>query len=131
MPQILEQNVAGPHGRHEEIRVSVIVDIGEGRGHADPGRHGDAGALGNILELSSYQVAPQTIRAELIDEVDVLPAVSIHIRHREAAAVIVMYAFIEPAGILHHRMAERNSTLRVEVRETELMKDDAAVQAQL
>ena len=40
---VLEEDVSGAHGRDVEVRVAVVVDIGEGRRDADLAGHGDTG----------------------------------------------------------------------------------------
>ena len=55
---VFKQVIAVADDRDIEIRVPVVVDIGERRGHADRIGHRDAGDRGDILECAIAQIAP-------------------------------------------------------------------------
>src|SRR5262249_1500189 len=74
-PKVFEQNVAHAHGGHEEIRLAVVVDVRKGCGHANLVGQADARGGRDILELAMTQIAPELAGSQLIDEINIEPAV--------------------------------------------------------
>ena len=54
---VLEQHVAAAHGRDVEIGIAVVVDVGEGRRHADLAVHRNAGRSRDVLELAAAKIS--------------------------------------------------------------------------
>ena len=118
MAVVLEQHISATNGGDEKILVAVVVDIGEGCGHADAARQRDSCFLGDVLKLPAAEVFPQFVSADLIHKVDVVQSVAIDVGNRNRAAVIVVAhphvlgdivdgvvsesdpAFLEPVGKL-------------------------------
>ena len=87
---VLKQNVAAADRGDEQILVAVVVDIRERRGHADAAGQSDAGFLRDVPELATAQVFPEFVAAELIHEIDVVQAIAIDVRDRDAVAMVVV-----------------------------------------
>ena len=119
---VLEQHVAAAHGGDVEIRVAVVVDVGERGRHADlPGdRH--AGRRGDVLELAAAQIPPELVAADLADEVDVGQAVAVDVGDRDAVAVIVVRRLVGLAGVVHDPVLERDAALGETVGELKVVE---------
>ena len=53
---VLEQHVAAAHGGDVEIRVAVVVDVGERGRDADLAGDRDAGRRRDVLELAAAEI---------------------------------------------------------------------------
>ena len=123
---VLEQHVARLHPGHEEIRVPVVVVVGEGGRDAQPVVESDTGCLGDVLEGAVTPVAPELVAAELGDQIEVAATVTIDIGNRDAVAVIVVSGLEGLGVVLGHQVAKRDATLGSAIAETEIVEDPEA-----
>jgi len=106
-----EEGVPAPDRRHEEVRIAVVVDVGERRGHAHGIPHGHAGLIRDVLELALAVVAPELIASDLIGEVEVQETVAVHVGDGDAVAVVVVHRFVALAHVVHAAVHEVDSAL--------------------
>ena len=71
----------------------------------------------------SPEVLPELVAAELVDEVDVGQAVAVHVRDRDAVAVVVVDRLVVLAGVVDDPVDERDAALRDAVGEVEVVDD--------
>src|SRR5579862_5022353 len=109
MSVVLEEHVATKNGRNEKIRGAVVVDVGKRRRYADAARHTDPSFLGNVFELSTTQILPEFVAADLVHKIDVVEPVAVHIRHCDATAMVIMDSLIVSASILGGLLTKRDS----------------------
>ena len=69
------------------------------------------------------QVAPKLVAPDLIDEIDVGPAVAVHVCHRHAIAMIVMDGFVVFGPVIHGTMFKAYAALLVSIGELEIVKN--------
>jgi hypothetical protein len=120
---VLKEVVAEPHGSNQQVLIAVVVDIGEGSGYFDFIRQSDARRRGDILEFAAAKIPPLLTGAYLVDEVDVVKPVAIHIRHCNSVAVIVVHPHVVDAGFFDNMRTERDAALLPFIGELELVKD--------
>src|SRR5580704_5419554 len=123
MAIVLEENITFVHGGYEEILMPGVVDIAERGGNADAVLQAHAGLLRNVLKFSIAQISPEFVAAELIYEVDVVLAITIHIRYGNARAVVVVDRHILARGIRDRAMTKGDSTLLQLISKMKLMKN--------
>ena len=120
--KILEQDIAHPHRRDEEVRQTVIVDVRKRGGDADLVRQRNARCRSNVFKLPTPQIPPELARSELIDEVKVQPAIAIHVRRRQTVAVVVMNRLVVLGPVIHRAMFKANTALLPAIGEGEIVK---------
>ena len=120
---VLEEHVTAAHGRHVEIRVAVVVDVGKRRGHADAALDGHARRLGDVAKFPVAEILPELVAAELADEVDVGEAVSVDVGDDDSVAMVVVIGLVELPRIVGRLVRERDPALRLLVGELKLIKD--------
>ncbi len=121
-PVVLEQHVAGTNGRDIQIRVAVVVDIGERRRNADLAIDLYAGRRGDVLESAAAKVPGELVAADLVDEVHVEPPIAVDVGDRHAGAVVVVRRLVRFAGIVDDPVTERDTAAREPVGELEVVK---------
>src|SRR5580765_3467294 len=119
---VLEQRVATANRRDEQIFIAVVVGIGERGRHADSIWQRDAGLAGDVLEPAPAQIPPELVAADLVDEVDVVQAIAVDVRNRDAGTVIVMNGLVVLAGVFDDPVHERDAAGRLTVAELKLVK---------
>src|SRR5664279_339378 len=100
--EIVEKAVAVPHSGDEQIRFSIVVNISKGCGYTDLPAHSHAGLLSNVFELATAEVSPKLVTTHLIHKIDVIEPITVHIRHRDAVAVVVVVGLILCSGIFRN-----------------------------
>src|SRR4029079_3400415 len=123
VPQVFKEHIAASHGGDEQIRITIIIDVCEARRYTDPVFQPHASLLRDILEAPIAEVAPELVPAQLRHEINVLPPISIHIRHCKYALVIVMHRFVMLVRILHCMVRESNAALLDPIRKLERPED--------
>ena len=108
---VLEQHVAAADGRDVQIRIAIVVDVGERGRHADLARHADAGRCRDVLEPAAAEIPPELVAADLVDEVDVESAVAVDVGDRDAVAVIVVRGLVGLPGVVDDAMPEGDAAL--------------------
>ena len=127
-----EQAVGASHGRHEEIGISVVVDVGERRADADLAGDPDAGGPGDVVELAVAQISPELVATQLVHEVDIQASVSIDVGDGDPVAVVVVHQFVRFARVVGDTVHERDAALEHAILEPEIVKDlEAAARAEL
>ena len=119
---VLEQYVAAAHGRHVEVRVAVIVDVGERGGDADLSRQRHARLGSDVLESAAAGIPPELVAADLVDEVDVRQPISIDIRYRQAVAMVVVRGLVRLARVVNDSMRERDAAVGAPIGELEIVE---------
>ena len=77
--QIPEQIIAHANRRHEKIGLSVVVNVSErGRDGNLVGKT-NARLCSNVFEFAAPDVSPELAFAKLIHEINIQPAIAIHI----------------------------------------------------
>src|SRR5262245_29786659 len=107
--EVFEQDVAHADGRDEQVRASVVVNVGKGGGHADLVRQSDPGRLSEILKLTAAQIPPELAGPKLIDEIEIEPAVPVHVGDRQPIAVIIMNGFVVSGSVIDRMMLKTNA----------------------
>jgi len=123
---VLEQDVSHLDRGDIEVRVAVVVDVGEGTCDAHAIRQCDSSRLGDVLEPPIAQVSPQLVPAELGREVDVEPAVAIHVRDGDPVSMVVVNGLVVVAPVVHDLVPEPDPALGETVLETKGMEDSGA-----
>ncbi len=118
-----EEVVPLADGGDEEVRMTVVVDVGEGGGDADLVLEPHPGLRGDIAELAVAEVLPELVLAELGDEVDVEETVAVHVRHRQTVAVVVVDRLVEAGAVVRALAAEGDAALRQAIGELEVVED--------
>ena len=75
-----------------------------------------------FCEAAVSKVLPQLAGAELADEIDVDPAVAVHVGHRDPVAVVIVGGLVGLAGIVDDVVYERDAALRQAVGEGEVVE---------
>src|SRR5579863_9656271 len=108
---ILEQHVSAQDRRDEEVLITVIVDIGERSGYADPIRQANSSILRDVPELAATEILPEFVAANLIQKVDVVESIAIDIGNRDAISVVVVGRLVVPGCVVDDMVDEGDSTL--------------------
>jgi hypothetical protein len=119
---VLEQHVAATNGGDHQILIAVVVEIAKGRRHADAIGERDAGLFRDVGEPSAAEILPELVAADLVDEVDVVEAVAVHVGNGEAGAVVVVRHPIVRDLVVDRAMDERDAALGDTVRELEVVE---------
>ena len=106
---ILEEEIAHSHRSHEQVGISVVVEIGKAPGHTDPLRDAQTSLLGDLFEPSPPDIAPELIAADLTQKIDVMSTVTVDISYQQAVAVIVVNRFESHRGVFGHLMHKVDS----------------------
>src|SRR6266404_5092554 len=120
--EILEQIISHPDRSDKEIRQAIIVYVSEGSGNADLVLQTHSRRGGDVFELPAPQIPPKLIAPKLIDEINVEPAVAVHISNGHAIAMIVMGGFVVLGPVIHGVVFKTDATLVVLVGELEIVK---------
>src|SRR5690349_23243727 len=120
---VLEQHVAAPNSRHEQILIAVVVDVGKRRRDAYPIRERDARFGGDVPELAAAEIFPELVSANLVHEIDVFEAVAIDVGDGNAGAVVVVHWLVISPGIVDRVLNERDAALFDGVPELKLIVD--------
>ncbi len=111
-----------PDGGDEQVRIAVVVHIRKRAGAADPARQPYARLLRDVFKLPAAQIAEQLIGPPLVDKINVQFAISIHIRHRHAVAMIIMARHPILRRIIHGAVLKGDAAGTQPVRKTKCMK---------
>jgi len=87
VPVVQEQRHTAAQCADEQVQVAVAVHVGEHGARGVAPREGDASPSGDVLEAPASQVLVQDVRAFVARQVDVWPAVAVHIAQGHAAAL--------------------------------------------
>ena len=127
-----EQAVATSDGRHEEVGISVVVDVGERRADADLAWDPNASRPGDVVELAVAQISPELVATQLVHEVDIQAFVSIDVGDSDSVAVVVVHQFVGFARVVGDTVHERDAALEQAILEPEIVEDlEAAPRAEL
>ena len=121
--QVFEEMVPVPHGRHEEIGIAVVVDIGKRAPDGDLVRHRYTGIARDVDELVVARVAPELVCPELRQEVEVGTTVAIDVGCADAAAMIVVDELVVLARVIHDPVLERDTAFAAPVGEMEIVRN--------
>jgi len=69
---VFEEQIAAAHGGHEQVGVTVVIDVRKSGGDADKPRDAYARLRGDVLELAAAKILPKLVAAGLAQEVDVV-----------------------------------------------------------
>ena len=127
VPVVLEQDVAAAYRRDEQVLVAVVVDVREGRGHADAVGERDAGVLRDVRKPAAAEILPELVAADLIGEVDVRQAVAVHVGDGDAVAVVVVHRLVRDGRVVHDAVDERDAAFLDAVGELEIVNDLEAI----
>ena len=119
---VLEEHVAAADRRDVEIRVAVVVDVGERGRDADLGRHAHAGRGRDVLEPAAAEIPPELVPADLVHEIDVGASVAVDVRHREAVAVVVVHRLVGLAGVVDDAVLEGDAAFGEAVGELKVVE---------
>jgi hypothetical protein len=119
---VLEQYVAATDRGNEQILASVVVNVGESGTHADPAWQSDACFLSDVPEFAAADVFPEFVSSNLINKVEVVQAVAVHISNRNGAAVIVVAHPHVFGDVVHGVVNEPDPAFFQLVGELKLMK---------
>ena len=100
--QIFEQDVTCFYRRHKQVRAAIIVNVSKGSSHTYPITQAYSCLLGDILEAAISQVSPKFAAAELVDEVNVVEAVSVYVRRGHTIAMVIVDWVIQLRSIIHN-----------------------------
>jgi hypothetical protein len=76
---IFEEQIPASHGGHEQVLVSVVVDIRERGSDGDSTRHCHSRFGSDVLKPAATKVLPQLAGRGLVHEVDVGESIAIDI----------------------------------------------------
>src|SRR5262245_32419382 len=122
LAEILEQDIAHPHRRDKQVRPAVVVDVSKGSADADLVGQSDSGAGGDILKPAAAQIPPKLVAPDLIDEIDIEPPISVHVRYGHPGAVIIMNGLVILGRIVHRVLFKADAAFLATIRELEVMK---------
>src|SRR5262245_36003908 len=91
--QVFEQNVAASGAGDKQALSTAIVVIGEGGHYADSISHPHSSLLRDIDKSAVAIVLVKSIPAELIEEINVIVAISVVIAYGHAGPMIIKVGF--------------------------------------
>jgi len=110
------------HRRDEQIRVAVVIDVGERAPHADRVGHGQPGLGGDVHEPAAAGVFPELVGTELRHEIEIGETIAIHVRGAHAAPVVVVRQLVAPAGVVHDPVLKGDPAGLPLIRESEVVR---------
>jgi hypothetical protein len=122
VPVVLEKHVAAADGGHEQILAAIVIDVAECRADADPPWQAHTRFLGDVLELAAAKVLPQLVASYLAHEINVVEPVTVHVRHCQAVAVIILAGLHVNSCVRHAVLNERNAALLHAIGELKVVK---------
>ena len=92
--KVVEEVISVSYGGHEQIRLSIIIDIGKGGRCTDLPAQAHSRLLGNILKPAATQIPPKLITTKLVHEINVVESVAVDVGHSDAIAVVIMIGLV-------------------------------------
>ena len=112
-PSFSNSDVAAADRRDEQILVAVVVDVGERRRDADAVGSATPASFVMFRNRPLPEILPELVAADLVDEVDVVEAVAVDVRDRDAGAVVVVNGLVVLAGVVDDPVHERDAAGRL------------------
>ena len=120
--QVFKEHVTHLHGRHEQVGIAIVIQIGKRRGDTNFVVQSHSCGRRDVLKLSVAEISPKLAAANLVDEVKIDLAVAIDICRGQTRAVIVNDRLQVPPAIIHDMMLEGDSTTLNFIGELETVK---------
>ena len=121
--QVLEELIPVAYRGHEEIRISIVVDVGERARHRDRIRHHESRLVGDVHEPSAAGVLPQLVGAELGGEVEIGEAIAIHVSGTHSGSVVVVDQLVILPRVVYDTVYEADTAGLPPISETEVVRD--------
>jgi len=108
VPSLTKNALPMPGRCHEEIRIPVVIGVGERGRHAHASMQGHAGLLGEIFESAVAQIAPQFVSADLVYKIQVGQTVAVDIGNGQPRPVVVVIELGIAGGVGNHPIQKMN-----------------------
>src|SRR5207249_4165559 len=119
--EVLKKYIARSYGGDKQVLVAIIVDVRKRGTHIDPITKPYPRVLGDILKTAASQVVPKFVATKLVDKIDVIETISVHVRHGEPTTMVIVDRLIKPPGVIHDRVPKNDSTFRQFIGELEVV----------
>ncbi len=121
-PIVLEEHVAAADGRHVEVWVTVVIDVGKRRGRADAALDRHACRRRDVFKAPAPEVSPQLIAARLTEEIDVQQTVAVYVGDGDAIPMVVVRRLVGTPRVVHDAVLERDAAGAQSIGELKIME---------
>ena len=104
-------------GRDDEVRIAIVIEIGEGGCDGNLILQANACERGDLLEPAVAEVAPELVGAELGEEEQVGTPISIDVGHRHRVPMVVVGGGPVASGVVDDLVSEGDAAFPAAVRE--------------